>query len=165
MPPKGIKAKKRAAADAAASSSSSSSSSKKARSKPSSPLSSTLYSAERVSDLKARYDASSPFPHVELPGLCEDDRARAILDEALNGLRADYKETDLFKVYQTGDLATVEDSCPQLCALRDAIYSKEFREMVSEAAGCGPLVDRTDCSCNVYMQGGHLLTHDDVIGR
>ena len=164
MPPKGLKAKKRAADGGAAASASSSKKKKKAASKPSSPLSADLFSAERVAGLKERYDGSSPFPHVELPDLCEEDRARAILQEAQTGLRADYKETDLFKVYQTGDLATVEDTCPQLCALRDAIYSQEFRDMVSEAAGCGPLVDRTDCSCNVYMQGGHLLCHDDVIG-
>lgn len=31
--------------------------------------------------------------------------------------------------------------------------------------GCGELSERTDCSCNVYAQGGHLLCHDDVIGK
>ena len=30
--------------------------------------------------------------------------------------------------------------------------------------GCGELIDKTDCSCNIYPQGGHLLCHDDVIG-
>ena len=30
--------------------------------------------------------------------------------------------------------------------------------------GCGELSDKTDCSCNVYAKGGHLLCHDDVIG-
>ena len=27
-----------------------------------------------------------------------------------------------------------------------------------------PLTGQTDCSCNVYAHGGHLLCHDDVIG-
>ena len=30
--------------------------------------------------------------------------------------------------------------------------------------GCAPLTGQTDCSCNVYARGSHLLCHDDVIG-
>lgn len=48
--------------------------------------------------------------------------------------------------------------------LRQAIYSPEFRAFVSEITGCPTLVDRTDCSSNLYAQGCHLLCHDDVIG-
>jgi Rps23 Pro-64 3,4-dihydroxylase Tpa1-like proline 4-hydroxylase len=36
---------------------------------------------------------------------------------------------------------------------------------VTEVTGCGDLSARTDCSCNVYAQGGHLLCHDDVIAN
>jgi Rps23 Pro-64 3,4-dihydroxylase Tpa1-like proline 4-hydroxylase len=54
---------------------------------------------------------------------------------------------------------------PRLVALKQAIYSPAFRALVSEIAGCpGELVDRTDLSGNLYMQGSHLLCHDDVIG-
>ena len=31
--------------------------------------------------------------------------------------------------------------------------------------GCGSIGDTVDCSANVYMRGGHLLCHDDVIGN
>ena len=31
--------------------------------------------------------------------------------------------------------------------------------------GCGRIGDTVDCSANVYMRGGHLLCHDDVIGN
>ncbi|GFH18772.1 PKHD-type hydroxylase ofd1, partial [Haematococcus lacustris] len=53
---------------------------------------------------------------------------------------------------------------PSLMALKAALYSAEFRAFVREVTGCGELADKTDCSCNVYPQGGHLLCHDDVIG-
>ena len=53
---------------------------------------------------------------------------------------------------------------PNLLALRDAIYSPEFREFVSSVTGCGTLSETTDCACNIHPIGGHLLTHDDVIG-
>lgn len=35
---------------------------------------------------------------------------------------------------------------------------------MTRVTGCGQLSSRTDCSCNVYAHGGHLLCHDDVIG-
>ena len=82
-----------------------------------------------------------------------------------------YKETDLFKMLQTVDLAnlsTLDDATkariPNLLALRDAIYSAEFRKFVSSVTGCGELSEITDCACNIHPIGGHLLTHDDVIG-
>ena len=85
-------------------------------------------------------------------------------------LTATFKETDLFKVLQTGDLVTIDRANPELVPkipnlLRlPAIYSPEFREMVQRMTGCAPLTDRIDCSANVYPRSGHLLCHDDVIG-
>lgn len=52
---------------------------------------------------------------------------------------------------------------PHLVSLRDALYSDQFRTWVAELAGCGPLEPKADCSCNAYVEGGHLLCHDDVI--
>jgi hypothetical protein len=43
--------------------------------------------------------------------------------------------------------------------------SDEFRAFVTQVTGCGDLSPRTDCSCNVYAYGGHLLCHDDVIAN
>ena len=53
---------------------------------------------------------------------------------------------------------------PELLKLREAIYSKEFRDVISKVMGVDDLTDRVDCSCNAYTQGCHLLCHDDVIG-
>jgi len=75
-----------------------------------------------------------------------------------------------FKLYQTTDFANVDRNdpatggkMPNLLALRDSLYSQEFREFVEQVTNSGPLSDRVDCAANVYMQGSHLLTHDDVI--
>jgi hypothetical protein len=49
-----------------------------------------------------------------------------------------------------------------MCELHAALsFSPRF---VQSITGCGELSDKTDCSCNVYAKGGHLLCHDDVIG-
>ena len=71
------------------------------------------------------------------------------------------------QVYQTGDLGAMDANdarLPQLLRLRKALYSPQFREFISSVTGCGQLSDRVDCSCNLYLRGGHLLCHDDVIG-
>lgn len=151
-----------------------------------SPLDEALFEPARVAALRAAYAAAAPFPHVVVEGLCDPARAKLVEQEARTSLRADFKETDLFKVYQTPDLANLglgdgdggdgggaEDDgrlkstvaaasswvAPQLVALRDAIYSDRFRALVSELSGCGPLEPKADCSCNAYVEGGHLLCH------
>ena len=82
------------------------------------------------------------------------------------------KETDIYRIHQSGDLANLDglDSSslkllPSLLTLRDAMYSSEFREYLSNVTGSGPLSGKkTDMAINVYTPGCHLLCHDDVIG-
>lgn len=78
---------------------------------------------------------------------------------------------DIYKVYQTGDLANMSRldeaslaRLPRLDSLRRHIYGPEFRSFVRTITGCDELTDRTDLSCNCYAKGCHLLCHDDVIG-
>ena len=82
------------------------------------------------------------------------------------------KETDIYKIHQSGDLANLDgldDSSlkllPSLLTLRDAMYSSDFRDYLSTVTDSGPLSGRkTDMAINVYTPGCHLLCHDDVIG-
>lgn len=82
------------------------------------------------------------------------------------------KETDIYKIHQSGDLANLdglEDSSlellPSLLTLRDALYSSDFRVYLSHITGSGLLSGKkTDMAVNVYTPGCHLLCHDDVIG-
>jgi len=121
--------------------------------------------------LSADHSSGIPYPHCFIPDLCDPVLLRKVRDEIIESVEATYKETDLFKMLQTGDLANMDrldaDSAaklPTLLALRDAIYSPEFRQFVTDVTGCGDLSDMTDCACNVHPVGGHLLCHDDVIG-
>lgn len=82
------------------------------------------------------------------------------------------KETDIYKIHQSGDLANLDgldDSAlkrlPSLLTLRDSLYSSAFRKYLSSITGSGPLSGKkTDMAVNVYTPGCHLLCHDDVIG-
>lgn len=130
----------------------------------SSPLNPSVF--ESAAEHRARHDSSGPYRHVVLPDLCDAERMRLVHAEATTNMTATFKETDLFKVFQTPEMATYENNAKmaQLMALRTALYSAEFRALVREVTGCGELTDRVDCSANVYTTGCHLLCHDDVIG-
>ena len=90
-----------------------------------------------------------------------------------NNLKATFKESDLFRVYQSIDLgnldpldATLMKSMPALMALRARLYSCEWRSFIEQISGVekGSLIDKVDCAVNCHDTGCHLLCHDDVIG-
>jgi prolyl 3-hydroxylase /prolyl 3,4-dihydroxylase len=101
-----------------------------------------------------------------------DSLLRNVRSEIQDHLSFSPKETDIYKIHQSGDLASLDglddDSLallPALLKLRDALYSAPFREYLSYVTGAGYLSGRkTDMAINVYTPGCHLLCHDDVIG-
>ncbi|KAK2080949.1 hypothetical protein QBZ16_000803 [Prototheca wickerhamii] len=135
------------------------------------PLRADVTSDASREALAAAYRAGKPYPHCVIPDLCDPALLTAVREELIENVEATYKETDLFNMFQTGDLANLDgldaaasSRLVRLRALRDALYSPAFRAFVSDITGCGELSDRTDCACNVHARGCHLLCHDDVIG-
>jgi len=125
-------------------------------------------------ELSASYHASKPYKHLELHRIVSDEFMLHVRNEILSCLPSTFKESDIFKLFQTMDLASISTSSltPQLerdlahlLALRNSLYSKEFRAFLTEVLQCGELIDRVDMSANVYGQGHHLLCHDDAIGK
>lgn len=67
------------------------------------------------------------------------------------------------QIQQTPDLSSLTsehlpeetlDALPEITKLKDALYSKEFRNLVREITGCGPLSGKkTDGSVGLYTQG------------
>ncbi|BFZ58905.1 putative component of NuA3 histone acetyltransferase complex [Savitreella phatthalungensis] len=115
---------------------------------------------------------SGPYKHSVIPALFDDVLLRKVRREITDNLVFSEKETDIYKVNQTGDLANL-DGLPadekakliNLRTLRDALYSVEFRDWLRRVTGVGPLSgSKIDMSINNYTAGCHLLNHDDVIG-
>ncbi|KAJ3838267.1 Oxoglutarate and iron-dependent oxygenase degradation C-term-domain-containing protein [Lentinula raphanica] len=131
-----------------------------------------LLEPSNVAKLHKSYLESEPFRYTRVPKLFQDDLLKKVKDECLGELSFTEKETDIYKVNQTGDLASLNylDSSqlsllPNLLKLRDALYSTKFRAFLQAVTGCGPLSGiKQDMSVNSYTKGCHLLNHDDVIG-
>jgi Rps23 Pro-64 3,4-dihydroxylase Tpa1-like proline 4-hydroxylase len=104
--------------------------------------------------------------------LVDDSLLRKVREEIREHISFTPKETDIYKIHQSGDLANLDgldDSAlkrlPSLLTLRDSLYSSAFRKYLSSITGSGPLSGKkTDMAVNVYTPGCHLLCHDDVIG-
>jgi len=118
------------------------------------------------------YAESTPYKHSVIHGLLDDRLLRSVRDEIRNNVSFTPKETDIYKIHQSGDLANLDgldddalSKLPSLLRLRDAMYSAAFRAYVSHITGSDPLSGRkTDMAINVYTPGCYLLCHDDVIG-
>ncbi|KAL1901853.1 putative component of NuA3 histone acetyltransferase complex [Sporothrix stenoceras] len=131
-----------------------------------------LFDSSVLDSYTAEYAASEPYKHAVIHGLVDDSLLRSVRDEIRENVSFTPKETDIYKIHQSGDLANLdglEDEAlaklPSMLALRDALYSESFRNYVSHITGCGPLSGRkTDMAINVYTPGCYLLCHDDVIG-
>ncbi|KAI8609591.1 Oxoglutarate and iron-dependent oxygenase degradation C-term-domain-containing protein [Chytriomyces sp. MP71] len=130
-----------------------------------------LLTTESCEAMTSEYDASGPYKHVVIPKLVDESLLRKVRSELL-AIHATRKETDIYRVFQTGDLANL-DGLPaheltqlsSLLELRNALYSEEFRTFIAKICGVGKLSpSKADLSHNIYKNGCHLLCHDDVIG-
>lgn len=131
-----------------------------------------IFKSDFQSGLESEITNSEPYRWGTVKELVDDTLLRNVRKEVLSEIAFTKKETDIYKVYQSGDLANLSgldwddlSRLPSLFKLRAAIYSEEFRDFISLVTGCGKLSGlKTDMSINTYTKGCHLLTHDDVIG-
>ena len=131
-----------------------------------------LFSDSSLASYRNSYKSSSPYPHAVVPSLIEDELLRNVRNEIKDHIHFTLKETDIYRIHQSGDLANLSKldaeslkHLPKLVRLRDALYSPAFREWVSHVTGAGKVSgSKTDMAVNVYTPGSYLLCHDDVIG-
>jgi hypothetical protein len=80
----------------------------------------SLLSADSRSELRQQHDTAGPYRHLVLKDLVDDKLLRAVREEVIHNISATYKETDLFKVFQTGALhcrSQIAGSCsPKMVA-------------------------------------------------
>ncbi|PYH93914.1 oxidoreductase [Aspergillus ellipticus CBS 707.79] len=131
-----------------------------------------LFQAAEQQKYTEQYAKSAPYKHGVIHPLIEPSLLRDVRDEIQAQVDFTEKETDIYKIFQSGDLANLDglddaslSRLPSILKLRDAMYSSRFREYLSAVTGSGKLSGKkTDMAINVYNEGCHLLCHDDVIG-
>ena len=127
---------------------------------------------DQGNDIRKSYDENQPYPHAQIKDLFKPDFLTAIRDEIKGQTKVNFKESDLFRVYQSIDMANLKpgselsNQLPNVMKLREVLYSQEWRSFMESMAGLPPstLISQIDCACNCHAPGCHLLCHDDVIG-
>ncbi|AEY96104.1 FADL114Cp [Eremothecium gossypii FDAG1] len=122
--------------------------------------------------LREEVASNKPYNWGTIHDLVDPDLLRSVRREIEKEIHFTNKETDIYKVNQSGDLANLSgldwkdlSRLPSLCRLRQILYSDVYRDFIGYVAGAGKLSGtKMDMSINTYTKGCHLLTHDDVIG-
>ena len=131
-----------------------------------------VYTPEREKILAQDYANSQPYHHSRILNLFQVDFLTKVKEQIKQNSKVNFKETDLFRVYQSIDLANLEpkselaQNMPAVMQLREVLYSTEWRSFMERVTGLAPgtLSAQVDCACNCHAPGCHLLCHDDVIG-
>ncbi|KAF5374016.1 hypothetical protein D9615_009924 [Tricholomella constricta] len=136
---------------------------------PTSQFANDLFDHNKIMAFNAGYVNNEPFKYAIVEKLFQDELLKKVRDECLSELNFTEKETDIFQVNRTEDLASLTESqislLPSLFTLRNALHSAKFRFFLQTVTGCGPLSGKKlDMSVNSYTTGCHLLSHNDVIG-
>ncbi|KAJ6263348.1 hypothetical protein Dda_1911 [Drechslerella dactyloides] len=131
-----------------------------------------LFSDANVTALRDFHETSGPYQHCVINNVVSAALLRAVRAEIMENIHFTPKHTDIYTIYQSGDLVNISGLTeaerkllPSLSQLRDALYSPVFRAYIEEITDCGKLSgSKVDMAINVYTKGCHLLCHDDVIG-
>ena len=131
-----------------------------------------LFNPETLTKHQAEYQTSQPYRHGVISNFISDGLLRSVRTEVLTHISFTPKETDIYKIQQSGDLANLDGldpaqlmHLPNLVQVRDALYSTEFRAFLEDVTGTGKLSGKKmDMAINIYTPGSYLLCHDDVIG-
>ena len=122
-------------------------------------------------EMTNEYAQAKPYPHGVLKDLFHPKFLNAVLSEIKQNSKVNFKESDLFRVYQSIDMANLTEdehieTHPTVLELRQVLYSDEWRSLIERLCGVqkGTLTGQVDCAFNCHTTGCHLLCHDDVIG-
>lgn len=112
--------------------------------------------------------SKTPYPHLLIADIFDEDFIRSAIREIKDNSTVSFKESDLFRVFQSMDLANLSGDAklPHVWDIRNLLYSNEWRNRIEKAFDLpkDSLTDQVDCACNCHTKGCHLLCHDDVIG-
>jgi Rps23 Pro-64 3,4-dihydroxylase Tpa1-like proline 4-hydroxylase len=129
-------------------------------------LSSDLFDAARIEQLRTEFRAKTPFPHSCIENFVDDQFLTAMLEE-LKTLDYSEKNNDLYAFSQsTEDLKCV--TSPLISRFRELLYSPAICKALStisgiELFGLENTASQPDFFAAVYSDRSRLLCHDDEL--
>ena len=118
---------------------------KKARSGlPPFPLNPALVS--QVKSVEESYSKAMPYPHGRLMDLMAPSALKAIMREVKDNLKGTYKESDLFKFYQTIDIGNLTHAVnPDLCEKMPELMRLKVSASFSSASSAPSSAPQNNC--------------------
>lgn len=120
----------------------------------------------RSQTIERPFSDNSRYQHAVIQDLVNDALLRNVRNEIREHISFTPKETDIYKIHQSGDLANLDgldDSAlkrlPSLLTLRDSLYSSAFRKYLSSITGSGPL---SGVKTDMAVVGNPRLCHGRI---
>uniref|UniRef100_A0A1I7TSM4 uS12 prolyl 3-hydroxylase n=1 Tax=Caenorhabditis tropicalis TaxID=1561998 RepID=A0A1I7TSM4_9PELO len=107
---------------------------------------------------------NGPFPHWQLRNFVENSgNAVEKVEEELQNLEDwQRKENDLYSLYQTNDLKSINPTAhPAIFSFRQFLYT-EVKDWLQKVSGV-ELTEQVDCNGSCYARTDSLLPHNDLI--
>lgn len=135
-------------------------------------LNEKIWNKEFLEKFKKEVSNNIPYSFGVIDDLIDGNKLKKLRQEVLENVNFTSKETDIYKINQSGDLSNLKglensdlEKLSTLNKLKKSIYSQKFRNIISDVLGCGKLSGvKIDMSINIYTKGSYLLIHDDAIG-
>lgn len=106
------------------------------------------------------FTSARPFPHVVLHDFLIESQAEQLL-AALKKEEFFHKESDLFSLSQTADLASSDN--PVICSFYSLVQSSDFAAFMQRLSGLSVKPGVLDFAGSLYESGDYLLCHDDQV--
>lgn len=115
-----------------------------------------------IANLKNKFKKNDPYPYLELSGFFNENKAKGLLS-ALAKERFYEKNSDLFKFYQTNDIASSKNS--ELLDFRYFLASVDFIRYMEFLTGLNLKPGKIDLAGTLYKDTNFLLCHDDKLEK
>ena len=117
-----------------------------------------IWNTEWQDNLRDTIADAQPYQWGSITDLVDDSLLRAVRKEIETEIHFTLKETDIYKVNQSGDLANLSglnwadlSRLPNMYKLREILYSEPYRKVIAKVTGSKYLSGKKmDMSANTY---------------
>ncbi|HVY01236.1 MAG TPA: 2OG-Fe(II) oxygenase family protein [Candidatus Nanoarchaeia archaeon] len=110
--------------------------------------------------LNKKFTEARPYPHLVIENFLDEKDAQR-LAKAIRKEEFKEKDSDLFHLWQTSDLAQTKNK--DLKEMHSFVVSKEFADFMKDVSGLNVKPGVLDFAGSLYKDTNYLLCHDDKV--